>query len=246
MFVDIHNHILPEIDDGAETLYTALRMAERAVKDGTDIMIATPHRAYGSRHDCTRKWVVEQVKAFQGELKIEHIPLTVLPGVEIPMAPQVADELLSGHLATLGDAGRWALIEPPFEGLPKNVMSDLSRIFGVGIGVVIAHPERNSEVQKGLGFMHACAKLGCIFQLTTTSIIGDFGRTAQRTSEHILEHHKEWQIVIASDSHDHDGRPTDHMRAARDYAARIVGEEAAQAMVDSRPRSLVVPPTVSA
>jgi len=239
MFVDIHNHLLPGVDDGPKDLTTAHLMAKLAVKGGTEIMAATPHRAYSQRRDAPRDWVIEHTMSLQQSLRSAGIRLTVVPGVEIQFGPNVVSDLVTGHLCTLGDAGKWALIEPPFDGLPENGLEIIDELSQAGIGVVLAHPERNSIIQRDLTFAGECVQRGCILQVTTGSILGDFGPNARRTAEAILTHHAEWPLVIASDSHDPIHRRTNLMAAARNTAARITGNEAAEVMVNARPRSLI-------
>ena len=239
LFVDIHNHILPGIDDGAQDLAEALSMARQAVGNGTDTMIATPHRAWMGRRDAPPDWIREQVIQLQTALDQEGIPLSIRPGVEIPISPKVAEELQSGTLLTLADAGKWVLVEPPFERLPPDGLSSLQAIREARFEVVLAHPERNTLIQHRLTFVEACADLGIALQITTGSLLGHFGPKAQRTAEAILAHAAEWQIVIASDTHDLLKRSSNLMAAARDAAAKHVGPELAQVMVDTRPRAML-------
>ncbi|MGO8672130.1 MAG: tyrosine-protein phosphatase [Capsulimonadaceae bacterium] len=238
-FVDIHNHILPGVDDGALDVHYALEMARRAVAGGTEIMVATPHRCVWQRPDAPANWVRAHVRALQRRLKDAKIPLKVVPGVEIPVGPGLAEALAAGRLVTLGDTGRWALIEPPFDEIPVNALDHLQDVVDAGIGVVLAHPERNAVIQENLSFLESCARLGINVQLTSGSLLGAFGRRAKFTAEAILERHAEWEIVIASDAHDLSDRPPDWLAQSRDAAAKIVGDEAANAMVDSRPRAMV-------
>ncbi len=238
MFVDIHNHILPGVDDGAPTMEWALDMARLAVLDGTDTMVATPHRAWVGRRDAPPEWVDERVIALQQAIDDAGITLKVVNGVEIPVGRKVAGDLAAGRLGCMG-SGRTALIEPPFERIPRDAIDSLKSVLDAGFQVVLAHPERNTEVQKNLAFVEACADLGIALQLTTGSIVGRFGPVAQATSFAILRHFADWQIVIASDTHDNNRRPPNLMSAARHAAALIVGDEAANAMVDSRPRAMI-------
>ena len=217
-------------------------MARQAVQCGTDTMVATPHRAYGQRRAAPPEWVHGQVLAVQTRLDKEGVPLKVVPGVEIPLGPLVAQELTSGLLLTLGDAGTWALIEPPFDRIPRDGLDNIRAVRDAGFSVVIAHPERCSEIQHSAKFVEDCAGLGCAFQLTTGSILGFFGKTVLRTAETLLAHASEWPLVIASDAHDLHDRGAGMMAQARDRAAALVGEAAAQEMVDARPRSFVTPP----
>lgn len=239
MFVDIHNHILPGIDDGAPTMGHAVEMARQAVEGGTDTMVATPHRAYGSRRSAPPDWVRGLVLELQRVLDGENVPLKIVPGVEIPMGPSVADDLSQGRLLTLGDAGAWALVEPPFDRIPRDGLDSLRRIHDLGLRVVLAHPERCAEIQRGLGFLESCADLGMAFQLTTGSLLGRFGTRAQATAELILSHATEWPLVLASDAHDLRDRNPGMMALARDRAAELVGPDLAEAMADTRPRSFL-------
>lgn len=241
LFVDIHNHILPGIDDGAPSMEYSVKMARQAVRCGTDTLVATPHRAYRTRRDAPPEWVRPQAAALQSVLDGRQIPLRVVPGVEIPLRASVAEELTNGTLGTLGDAGTWALVEPPFDHIPSDALDSLRAIRAADFNVVLAHPERNAEVQRDLTFVQACAELGLAFQLTTGSLLGRFGPRAQAAAEAILAHAAVWPVVISSDSHDLDDRPTGLMDQARDVAARLVGETLAQDMVDARPRSFLHP-----
>ncbi len=219
----------------------SVEMARLAVAAGTDTMAATPHRAYGGRREAPPDWVRDQVRVLQTILDTEGVPLRVVPGVEIPLAPSVAAELVSGKLLTLGDAGSWALIEPPFDHLPRDGVDSVRAVRNAGFGVVIAHPERCGEIQRDLSFVEACAELGCAFQLTTGSLLGFFGGRVQQTAEIILTRAAEWPLVLASDAHDLRERNPGLMTLAVNRAAEIVGEALALEMADTRPRSFVSP-----
>lgn len=241
MFVDIHNHILPGIDDGSPTMEFALDMARLAAIDGTDTMVATPHRYWMLRRDAPAEWVRELVANLNAELSTIGIPFTVVPGVEIPLGRRVADDLAGGRLLTLGDAGEWALIELPFESIPGDAFDQLKAVVDAGFKVVLAHPERNSVIQNDLTFLERCAELGMAFQVTTGSLLGRFGQRALASAEAILRRSDTLPIVIASDTHDLNKRPPNLMSDARKAAAAIVGHDEANAMVDSRPRSMITP-----
>ena len=239
MFVDIHNHILPGVDDGAATMGEALAMAWMAVADGTDTMFATPHRGWYLRQPARPDVIEERVAELQTALNEAEIPLTVLPGVEIRIGPQVAQDLRDGEVGTLGMAGCWALVEPPFDRIPPDALDNLKAIGDAGFRVVLAHPERCADIQRSLTFLEACADLGMAFQITSGSLLGRFGPVPQKTAEAILAHAADWPLVIASDTHDLRDRPSNLLRAARDAAAVLVGAAQAQEMVDSRPRAMV-------
>ena len=227
------------MDDGASNVTEALEMARLAVASGTDTLVATPHRGWFLRHPARPETVREHVASLQESLNRAQIPLTVLPGVEIKMGSRVAAELLSGEVGTLGD-GQWALIEPPFDVLPSNGLDHLQKVIDAGFRVVLAHPERCAGIQAGLAFLKSCAALGVAFQITSGSLLGQFGPKAQSTAEAILTHAADWPLVIASDTHDLYDRPPNLLAEARDAAAFIVGADEAQKMVDTRPRAMII------
>ena len=239
MFADIHNHILPGVDDGAPSMGHSVEMARQAVAGGTDLLAATPHRKYYTRKSAANDWLRERVQQVNKMLKIEHIPLTVVPGLEIPLTSAVAGELLRGELMTLGDAGISVLIEPPFEGLPEDAVASLQAIRDAGFEVVLAHPERNGDIQHDLTFLDLCAPMEITLQLTSGSLLGMFGMAAQATAYAILQRWRDWPIIIASDGHDLRERTVTRMRDARDAAAAVVGYDEADEMVDLRPRALL-------
>lgn len=229
------------MDDGARSVSEALEMARQAVATGTDTMVATPHRGWFLRQPARPEAVREHVASLQDSLNRARIPLRVVPGVEIKMAPRVADDLVNGEAGTLGDAGRWALIEPPFDRIPAGGLESLRKVTDAGFQVVLAHPERCAAIQQSLAFVEACADLGMAFQITSGSLLGRFGPRALETARAILARAADWPLVIASDTHDLHDRSCALLGEAREAAAALVGEERALEMVDSRPRAMITP-----
>lgn len=235
--IDLHNHILPALDDGARDLEEALTMAKMAVANGTAVMAATPHR-FARGREITPPTIVAQVGALQSELDSRSIPLRLLPGSEIPMAADVAEGLRTGRLLRLGGStGTHALIEPPFDRIPGYALGVLEEILSAGVGVILAHPERNEEVQKSLAFVESCAALGCVIQITSGSVVGAFGTQAEQTARAILAH-DEWSIILASDAHWAHDRTPDRLHDAMAVATAWTGNpERAERMVSAGPAS---------
>lgn len=219
----------------------AVHMARLAVAAGTDTMVATPHEASFGRSSAPPHWLRGLVKELQFVLGQKQVPLTVVPGVEIKIGPRVAEGLAARTLMTLGDARRWALLEPAFDRIPPESLAQVQAVRDAGFGVVLAHPERSREVQQSLAFVEACADMGCAFQLTTGSLLGHFGGAAQRTAEAILARAHEWPLVLASDTHDLVDRSPSFMPQAEARAAEIVGPAEARRMTDERPRAMLFP-----
>jgi protein-tyrosine phosphatase len=183
-FVDIHCHLLPGIDDGAQSLDDALAMARLAVEDGTTTIVATPHQLgnFGhNRGDDIRRRVAE----LQQQLDAARIAIKLLPGADVRIEPGMVETVLRGDVLTLGDHRRHVLLELPHElYLPLGpVLDELSRRKMAG---VLSHPERNQGILRQPSVMPALVDSGCLMQITAGSVCGTFGPNCQQFCEWML------------------------------------------------------------
>ncbi len=135
------------------------------------------------------------------------------------------------------------LIEPPFNQIPASALPLLKSLQDDGYLPLIAHPERNSEVQRDLAFVETCAALGMAIQLTAGSILGKFGPRAEAAAKRIATR-RGWTTVIASDAHEqHERTPGDMRLAASKVSLWLGGDDEAQTtaerMVKGTPESFL-------
>src|SRR3954467_14422675 len=101
--IDLHSHILYDMDDGALTLAESLAMARLAAADGTRVLVATPH---GPGTSACRVYDHALIHARVGEinaaLAAEQIALEIVAGTEIAYDPDVVERLKRGELLTYG------------------------------------------------------------------------------------------------------------------------------------------------
>lgn len=214
MYVDCHTHILPDVDDGARTLEDALMMARSAVAEGTTRLFATPHGYTQSYHVDP---AVTRVKtaALNERLHKEGIALTVLPAMELHHAvmtegaAQLDIERVSRG-AALGYGGgarpHFLLLEFSFTQWPADASVVLRAFREAGTQIVLAHPERYDDLQRKPELLEEALSEGAWMQLTTGSILGQFGEAAERLSRAWLAAGK--VHIIASDAHNTVTRPT--------------------------------------
>ena len=218
--VDIHCHILPGLDDGPAAHDEAVAMAELAVREGIDTIIATPH--YGKAD----YWIDASsaqaaVSSFNGLLQNRNIPLNVLTGQEIRLNATLLDHLEDGKLLPLATSA-YILIEFPSRLIPKNTISVLHELQVLGYTPVLAHPERNMEIMRNPQIIRELYEYGALFQMTAGSITGRFGNTIQRVSKQML---KEYDIhFIASDAHHPTQRPF-QLQAAYEIINQQLGSD---------------------
>lgn len=200
--IDIHTHILPGIDDGARDIEESLEMANIAVEDGITAVVATPHVMTGV-FDNKKDDIIRAVNNFNEILKENKIPLTVMPGAEVHLEPDLPQRMEKGELLSLNDS-RYLLVELPGSFIPDYTAQLLYELQLQGITPIIAHPERNA------GFIHNTFRLqelvqkGAMAQVSSGSITGFFGSRVKKAAIHMVQ---EGMIqLLASDAHSSQGR----------------------------------------
>ena len=236
---DIHSHPLPGIDDGAATLQDSVAMACLAARYGTSIMVATPHRWYGGREN-TPELLLRLTHEVNEAL--QAIPcgrfIQIIAGQEVPLRPETAKELKHRRLLTFGDAGKYALVEPPFNHLPDWTVTALADILETGITPIFAHPERNADVQRDPTILREIVRLGAHVQLTAMSVEGVNGERAQRAAFWTLDNNL--ATVIASDCHSPTRWRPPTMRGAYHVLCQKYNEPLARKLCITNPTALAL------
>lgn len=210
MFVDIHSHIIPGIDDGAQDQEMALNMLKIAAENGTEHIVATPHYIPGSTQNSPTN-IVDKCNEFQQQSHREGISLKIYSGCEIFISPDINTLFENGKINTLNNTA-YMLIEFPMMSIPPYTDSVLYELQLKGIIPVIAHPERNSEIMKDPDILRKMLERGMFAQGNSGSITGIYGKKAQNT---IMKLIKEGMVhFIASDAHTNKGRSPNLSKAA--------------------------------
>jgi protein-tyrosine phosphatase len=172
-------------------------MARSAVQDGIRALAATPH----VRDDYPTS--PERMESALGELR----RAVAEAGIELELRP--GGELALGHLSRLGPgelrrfglggSDHWLLFEFPYAGWPLGLSQLALRLREEGFGLVIAHPERNEEVQARPERLRDFVDVGMLVQLTAASVDGRLGRRPRETSLLMLE--RGLAHLLASDAH---------------------------------------------
>ncbi|GAB4177247.1 MAG: tyrosine protein phosphatase [Geothermobacteraceae bacterium] len=222
--IDLHCHILPGVDDGADSLEVALEMARLAAKDGVSTLVATPHVP-----DCglNREQIAARTAEFQQELVRRNMELTLLPGADAASSLGV-EGLTSCRLGT----GPGVLVEFPHTHLPAEAGELVFELICRDLQPIITHPERNAGIARNPELVEPLVDAGAWLQLTAGSLMGTFGPEARSCARFLLR--KGWVHVLASDAHGVDWRPPG-LSAALKVAARILGRGAALKLVYDNP-----------
>jgi protein-tyrosine phosphatase len=225
--IDIHCHILPEFDDGAETMEDAIAMARMAAADGITAIVATPHY-WEDMWTPTPQEIRRVVGELQDCLDDEGIPVKLLPGEEVMMDIEVPRLLRKGHVVTVGDLGEHLLIELPELDIPLCTQDVVRRIISMGVTPIIAHPEKNAKVRREPEMLQALVQEGCLVQIDADSLGASMWSSSRRFAAHLLN--AGLAHVVASDGHSPKARPPvlgPHLRKASRFASPRVLERLA-------------------
>lgn len=167
--IDIHCHILPEIDDGARDLETAIRMCHLAQSNGIKHIVATPHTNTVDNIDHFIKIRDERLQLLRKHIADRGIDLKLYPGAEVFVDDDI---FFANELKRLTINGsRYILIEFNFRNVRiKRIYDYLNEIIDMGLVPIIAHPERYEFFQFDYDAVNSLAKNGVIFQINATSL----------------------------------------------------------------------------
>jgi len=231
--IDLHCHILPGIDDGAQNIEDALGLAHAAVENGIKYCVLTPHMHEG-RYQNDRSSLAPHLERFRQTLADSSIELQLGLAAEVRIGFEILSWLQAGEIPFLGKYnGRDVmLLELPHDQIPMGAEKLTARLIADGIQPLIAHPERNKHVIRNLEAIRPFVEMGCLLQVTSGSVIGSFGPPAQQRAQELLA--MGCVHILATDAHNINWRPP-NLAEGREAAAMIVGEEESWAMVRDRP-----------
>jgi protein-tyrosine phosphatase len=195
--IDLHSHILPGIDDGAKSIEESVEIAKAAVADGVEVIAATPH--VRDDYPTTAETMETLVGQVRRALLRERVPLDVRKGGELALT--WLDRLSDVELRRFGLGGNpgYLLVEFPYYGWPLRLPDWVFQLQTRGMTLVIAHPERNADVQAAPEKLRPLVEAGALVQVTAGSVDGRLGSAAKETGLDLVE--RGLVHVLASDAH---------------------------------------------
>ena len=235
--IDLHCHLLPNVDDGPGSLEESLDLARCAVENGITHSVMTPH-IHPGRYDNSRLDIEQAVMKFEVALGRQGIPLDLSVGAEVRIGADTIYMVAQEEVPFLGKLGGYQilLLEFPHEAIPLGSINLVQWLLAKEIRPMIAHPERNKDVMRDINKIVPFIEEGCLMQLTAASVAGNFGKPALSISKQMLEN--DWVYAIATDAHNMGHRRPD-LAVGRDAAAEIVGMDQASKLVNDNPHAIL-------
>lgn len=194
---DLHTHVLPGLDDGAPTMEYALQMLQNAAASDVELLAVTPHC---NRACETRNYLDDGLRDCFSQLRqaAQDIPVRLVLGAEA-FADAFLPQLLQQKKIPTINGSRYLLTEFPADAAPAFFTDMLQRILDLGYIPLVAHPERYVAVWRAPQIVVPWLDMGCHLQLTGSSIVGEYGKNAQRTAAILLQ--QDLVACVASDAH---------------------------------------------
>jgi protein-tyrosine phosphatase len=218
--IDLHFHILPWIDDGPKTLAESVEMARIFEQAGYSLVVATPHAVPGTTWMPKPEEIRGELSELNQAIIKEGIKLKVLMGMEIALDPNIADLLDQGHVKPLVGTS-YILIEPPFQRLPLGWEHAIFDVQSMGFAVLLAHPERCSQLASKPQLCDKLIEAGVYFQVNWDSFLGHHGRTTQKMAIYLAG--KGYIHCMATDSHDAKSRNALQVKRAAETIEELIG-----------------------
>ena len=229
--IDIHSHILPEVDDGPKSWDVAVEMCGMAAADGITHMVAAPHA--NDRYAYDRAYLTEVLEQLRA--KIGEAPQLSL-GCDFHLSYENLERVLDKpHTYTIGQTN-YLLVELSNFSVPTQITDCFTRLGDRGVTPILTHPERNPILQQRPQRILEWAEQGCLMQVTASALTGFWGERPEIIARWLLD--RSAVHILASDAHD-TKRRIPNLSAARDVAEIIVGAEYAEALVEGNPGAIV-------
>jgi len=229
--VDIHCHILPEVDDGSRSWEMTAEMCRIAADDGIRHIVATPHCNNVYPYDRTRYEALREKLEEASEGRIEFSV-----GCDFHFSYENITDAIENPKRYSINGTRYLLIEFSDYSIPPNVADLLFQFTSRGMVPIVTHPERNPLLVRRPEKVLEMIDAGALVQVTANSITGFWGEKARSVAEWLLAQGA--AHVIASDAHD-PKRRRPVLSEARNAVARMLGEQAAEDLVSNIPQAIV-------
>ena len=195
--IDIHTHVIPNVDDGSPNLETSIAMIKHEIAIGVDTIYCTPHHIY-HRYEKSVEEIKKNFLLLKEAVEKENLPVTLYLGQEICYSHRedIISMLEKGELLTLNNTKR-VLLEFSFTREPEDI-SDVIYNFGVhGYEIIIAHVERYEWMT--IDKVKALRNEGALIQINSNSYLGLSSWKEKRMTRKLIK----LNLVdfVASDTH---------------------------------------------
>lgn len=198
--VDMHSHILPNLDDGSESLESSLELVEHMVGLGYEKLIMTPH-IMGDFYKNTPEGIYEKLNILQKGVDEKGLKIKLDIAAEYYLDEWFVNKIEKNEpILTLGDTPhKYVLVETSYMNKPSNLYDVIFNMKSLGYQPVLAHPERYTYLYQNFEKFQEIYERGVSFQINLNSLTGYYSGAAKKYVEQLIDH--DMVDFIGSDCH---------------------------------------------
>lgn len=233
-YFDMHCHLLPGVDDGAEDTKEMMKMLQIAYNEGIRTIFATPHY-HPRRGNADVETILKQFAQVYRTIKQTFPDMELYEGNEIYYGQDIVDMLNKGELLTLANS-EYVLIEFSVSDEPNYIRDAMNTLILAGYFPVLAHVERYDNLMKKLNVIEELVDSGVYLQVNAGSVIGDSGGKVKKIISRLIK--QDMIHFIGTDAHSANSRAPYISECAR-YLVKKFGAEKAQRLLFDNPVKVV-------
>ena len=184
--IDFHSHIVFGVDDGARNIDESVKMIIEAEKAGFTDIIFTPHYMEGY-YEVSKDEISKRIELLKNEIDNNNLQIKLHQGNEVYITNNMGS-LISEKKISTANGSKYVLFETPMRDEPINLLQVIYQILEAKKVPVIAHPERYLYIQENPNLVYELIDDGVLFQSNYGSLVGIYGKSAQRTLSLLLKH----------------------------------------------------------
>jgi protein-tyrosine phosphatase len=222
-YTDMHNHIVPGVDDGSENMEESMELVEMAYQEGIRRLICTPHYMRGRNH-YTYEQLDETFAAFADMVRQQHPDIELWLGNEVLYEEGIVEDLKAGKIHTMAGT-KYVLIEFNIRIPYAELYQAMKKVSAARFRPIIAHVERYQCLTKHEERIQELRELGIYIQMNASSVEGGLFDEHARWCQKLLK--KGYIDFIGTDAHDLENRAPVIGDAVK-WITKKCGEEVAE------------------
>ena len=237
--IDVHSHIVFDVDDGPKTLEESLDLIGESYAQGVRTIVSTSHRRKGMFETPEDK-IFANFSKVKEEAEALYPDLTICYGGELYYTSDIVEKLEKNLIPRMHNT-QFALIEFSARTSWKEIHTGLSNVLRAGVTPIVAHIERYHTLENDEKKVRELINMGCYMQINSSSVLkprlfGDTYKFMKKRARYFLD--KGLVHVVASDMHNLDNRPP-YMSEAYELIAKKYGAEKARELFETNPSKII-------
>lgn len=239
--IDLHTHILPGMDDGAQNLAEALEMLQLAQEDGITHLVATPHIYRGRYQELDGQRIEKELSRLSSAARQAGLEVSLFRGAEVHITHNLIEKIRRYRPYLVIHQSDYIFIEFPADHVFPGVKELFFELLSLGLTPIIAHPERNAVFLRQPQLLYELVQMGALCQVNSGSFLGYYGEHVRQGVFNLLS----FNLVhfMASDCH-HPTTIPPLLSEAVQLAAEVIGSDEARALVVDNPRAVLENKTI--